>query len=493
MKLKQFIKENKTAIITVFLLGLITYGIKLITYGYSIDTEYFLSDKDAMLTSWIGIDRYGLVFIKQIIDLPYINIYMANFVGFILLFLSVILCMYNIESITKSKNKIANILLGALIITSPIIVMQFSFTLQCVEVNLGLLLLCLAFTLINKSFEHKNKQPFLILGSIICTTFAFSCYQSFAPLFITISAFFAMLFIHYKNEKGIRIILKYIAIFLVSFILYKVIDEIVLSITQIEKSSYLNNQILWKTKPFGKTVMNVIFGVSDTLTKNSDFHSIGLLLCIAEYIYIIFNKFDKKKWIFYISILTFIISPLLLNIYTGDIPTIRARMQFPFVLGFSVYFLYLWSDSKLEKKIRTIIFGIIIFSQIILSVKLFYTEYETFQQEKAFAVQIENDIMARNINDEKTKIFIGHFSSEGYGIVYKAETMGYTFFDYDKFGPTGSNDRIQAFLESLGYKEYNRPTQEQYDEAKKISEDMPVYPNEGSIKEEQDYVIIKIN
>ena len=84
MKIKQFIKDNKVTIITIFILGLIAYGIKLITYSYSIDTEFLLADREALLSSWIGISRYGLVFIKRIIDLPCINIYLANAVGFLL-------------------------------------------------------------------------------------------------------------------------------------------------------------------------------------------------------------------------------------------------------------------------------------------------------------------------------------------------------------------------------------------------------------------------
>lgn len=46
---------------------------------------------------------------------------------------------------------------------------------------------------------------------------------------------------------------------------------------------------------------------------------------------------------------------------------------------------------------------------------------------------------------------------------------------------------------SLGYEKYEVPTQEQYNEAKEISTNMPVYPQESSIKEEDDYVIMKIS
>lgn len=83
--IKTFIKDNILPIIIIIIMGLLTYGIKLITYSFSIDTEAFLTNREAVLQSWISISRYGLVFIKKIIDIPFINLYIANFVGFILL------------------------------------------------------------------------------------------------------------------------------------------------------------------------------------------------------------------------------------------------------------------------------------------------------------------------------------------------------------------------------------------------------------------------
>ena len=163
MKFKQFIKENKTAIITIFILGLITYGLKLVTYSFSIDTEYFLVGREQMLSSWLKIGRYGLVFIKRIIDFTSINLYLANFVSFIIFFFAVIVCLYNVAMITNKKSIAGSILLGGFIITSPIAVQQYNYTLQCVEVNLALLLVALVFTIINKQIINESKNIFLTI------------------------------------------------------------------------------------------------------------------------------------------------------------------------------------------------------------------------------------------------------------------------------------------------------------------------------------------
>ena len=177
----------------------------------------------------------------------------------------------------------------------------------------------------------------------------------------------------------------------------------------------------------------------------------------------------------------------------GNVPPIRARMEFSFVLALSVYFLYLHSKDDTIRKIYTIVFAMLIVSQTFVCVKLFYTDYETFKEEKAIAGELENAITLKNIPEEKTKIFIGNLSATMKKYMYKVETVGTTFFEHDSSLSTGSNKRIRDFLKSLGYKQYEPPTPEQYEEAKKIAEDMPKYPEEGSIREEKDYVIIKIN
>lgn len=222
-----------------------------------------------------------------------------------------------------------------------------------------------------------------------------------------------MLFIYYRKEDGIKVALKYIVIFLVSFTLYEVISNLILSIMNLEAADYLTKNIVWKNGHTFKNIVHLIFTIFKNLMENDDFQNLGLLLCFTELVYIILHKFEKKNWVFYISILVFMISPYLLAILIGNMPPMRARFQIPFVLGFSVYFIYLKHQKDLGKHIYLIIFGIIAFSQLVNCGKIFFTDYQTFKQEKIFATEIENSILERNIDDKKTKIFIGSFSASG--------------------------------------------------------------------------------
>lgn len=345
MKVKEFLKENVAPFVIILIFGLITYGIKLVTYTYSIDTESFLFNRTDLLNSWLTVSRYGLVFLKHIIDFANINLYLANFMGFLFLFLSIIVCIYNVSLLTNHKDKRIHALLGGLIITSPIIVEQFNFTLQCAEVAFAVLLVNLAFTIINRCLLHKDKY-FLLILPVIFLVIAFACYQSTVVLMIALSAFFAMLFFKEKDEKGLRVILHYIVLFVVSFLVYKIIDKMVMKVNHITSASYLSDQILWGKDSFGKVVMQVIRNIIDIVLARGMYHNLGLLICVVEFIYLICYQFQRKNWVLYISMMTFLMATFGLNIVLGGATAIRTQLPLPFIVALAVYFLFINTEHE---------------------------------------------------------------------------------------------------------------------------------------------------
>lgn len=488
--IKKFIKENLISIGIILLLGIVTYGIKLFTYSFSIDTEALLTNRDVLLHSWISISRFGLVFFKKIFDIAYINLYAANFIGFFLLFISSIVCIYNINMITNKNNKIANILLGGLIVTSPIIVEQFNFTLQCVEVSIALVLLNLAFTIINKSII-KNKIDFKIIFAIIFIVLAFGSYQAFVPLMITFSTFYILLFFKERNGSKLGIVLKYVIIFAIGIIVYKIVGDIFLQINNIKETRYLANQILWGTQRKLIIIKGIMINIIKILLGKARIHyNLGVIFCIIGFIPFLVKKFNIKNWIFYIAIIIFLISPFFLIIITGGEPVVRTMYPITFVTALGAYFLYMYYDSKIIKNIILVIFSCIIIYQMIISVLLFYTDYNAFKQQQELSNEIYKELKEKNIND-KPIIFVGYFSAKGREIILKGEVMGWTFFEWDRGAHLDSNDRIKGFLKVNGFN-YEFANKEQYEEAKIIANEMNSYPNEGYIREDNDYVIINL-
>lgn len=497
-KIRRFFSENKIAIITVFLLGIITYAIKLTKYSISIDTEYMINAPEALLTSWISIGRYGLVFFKRILNLVLVNIYITNIVAFLFLFISIIIWMYNIYKITNKNNKIGNILLGGIIITSPIIVEQFNFTLQCVEISLAMVLLSTAFTIINNWVNKKQKNILMLIPALAFIVLSFGCYQSFVPLYILFTTF-SFLLIYKIDEtitwkESIIMLLKYILIFIISFVIYKGIDALILKCLNISSTAYLNNQIFWGKEPKIETVKRIIRNVGETIVgiKNKQYNC-GMLICCIMFLIHTIKNFKLKNWILYIDIIMFILAPFMLTILLGGGTVVRTQTPLVFATAMGTYYLYTNINKKIFKNIIIVIFIGIIVYQAIISILLFYTDYNVYKQEVNLLNEIEEKIVKENLDSNKPIIYTGKYTATGEKIILKGETMGATFLEWDNAGIVGSNYRIGGLLETLGIK-HKSATVEQIAEAikKAIENNMPKYPDDNSIIELDEYIIVNL-
>ena len=95
-----FLKKNKLTVVLCWFFLLFSYGIKLFYYSISIDTESMLTFKEGVIYSWIGINRFGLVFTKELLKLILFNPFVANF--FMLLTAFLFLKAILVKKITKN-------------------------------------------------------------------------------------------------------------------------------------------------------------------------------------------------------------------------------------------------------------------------------------------------------------------------------------------------------------------------------------------------------
>ena len=84
-----------------------------------------------------------------------------------------------------------------IIITSPLIAEQFTFTMQIFEISLGYLLLILNFKLINEYIYNNKKWQLPII--VLILAFVFGIYQAFCLLYITLSVIYFI--VNINNKK----------------------------------------------------------------------------------------------------------------------------------------------------------------------------------------------------------------------------------------------------------------------------------------------------
>lgn len=89
---RMFFKKRIGAISLIILTTLLLYLPKLTNFSYSIDSERMANSPAEVLNSWIGIGRFGLVFLKRFFLLGIdLNPFFINATAYLLLATSAIL------------------------------------------------------------------------------------------------------------------------------------------------------------------------------------------------------------------------------------------------------------------------------------------------------------------------------------------------------------------------------------------------------------------
>jgi len=486
---KSFMKKNYIIIILIFIAGLLIYGFKLTHYSISIDTEVIINNYDAMMNSWLSIGRFSLIFIKWIFHLNPFNAMFATWTMIICFVLSVILLIYIFYKISKGKiNSIQMLLFGLMILTSPIFAEQFNFLLQSAEVAFTMILLNIGLYFFYKGIT-KNRLYFII--TIIFFAFCYGCYQAFVPL--SICLLMCIGFIRSEEDTEVKNNIKYfiitILIVICSLVLYQVISKLVLNYFQLETSSYLTDQILWFKDSKLTVLYNLIKYAGKVLIGYGNFYNLGygiaLLLIVM---YLIKNKINKKNISSIFYLLAIIISPFLLSLLTGQAETIRAQFALPFSIAFICCYLY--DQNIIKNKIKHTVLILLILSQFLITIQLFYSDYIRYQEDVLLAEQIMEKITPL-LTEEKRVVFLNTYSHDE-KLITKGETMGYSFFEWDKTTEIGVNGRVTGFLGTLGY-HLTYPTIEDVKKAKELELEMETWPNQDSILEYDNLIIIRLS
>ena len=287
-----------------------------------------------------------------------------------------------------------------------------------------------------------------------------------------------------------------IIIFIIAFVINTVITKIFFS-TGVE---YLEGQILWGKVPAKQCIRNILDHIKQVIKSESLFYTWGysasLIALIISFVKI--NKVVENKFVRGIYILAAIgmqLCPFLVTIYGGNIPAKRAQFILPFVVaanfGLSLIML---KDYTIKKIVAVICILSIIFNTSII-MRMQYTEDIRFQEDMRLASQIELKVEEEVGEINKPLAFIGTHDATLNNSCIRGELIGRSIFNFDSEALPhylNSSKRICNLLRIMGIN-FNNVTEEQMIEARMIALDMPSWPQKGSIKEENDYIIVKLS
>lgn len=163
------------------------------------------------MNSWLGLSRYSLVFFKYIFGLyDNINLRFFNIITYINVFIYSIMYLYFIKIDTKKDNITKDVLSILIVISSPVLLEQYNFTLQSPEVSFGMILMMISYITTYK-YLKDNKIIYSII-TIVLLTLTFGIYQAFVNLYL-LGVFISIYKI--KNNRKANIIKSIIFLLLV--------------------------------------------------------------------------------------------------------------------------------------------------------------------------------------------------------------------------------------------------------------------------------------
>lgn len=409
-------------------------------------------------------------------------------------------------------------------------------------VDLGYILLALSLLLFMESFENTGKkQVKYLLGSMLLLCTSVGCYESFLILYLT--GILVIIFLRGmagKEQMNRHMVWKLflgVCLAIGCIILRTVILKLVITVFSIPDFGNITvpKEATDSLKIFaGENWSSELFMLIKRYWLRY-FVNATLYFPIAEYVAsvalwgiasVVLTIKKKNGW-YLLLFAGMVIVPGSLTFMVGMAPLYRSCQFMPFFIAAAILLPYLIL-KKCRKKYGVVVFALsmlcLVWNQMYESNLLFYTDYLKYQHDKEELTTIATEIV-RKYNTGAKVIFTGRYQTpysliQDYYIFYASEEFqrisvltdwldphlkekyytpyGYSFageaqnsiieWGLYAFGYPGLE--LKHFLEMHGYSLQVETDKTLLEKAKSFAEQMPKWPEEGSIAEMDGYVVV---
>lgn len=513
--LRHYHQQIKIIILLVFLI----HGAKLYNGTIGIDTEDLIHLQGDFYGGWLITGRQGLVFLKGITDTLRFNPYLAGLLTLIGFACAVCVWLNILDrALGKESSLLAWSVCGALWISHPIMTEQFYFSLQSVEITVGMALLGLALGAIER--WNDTRKVWWLLGSIALTGLVFSFYQVFVPMYLMGTV--AIWLLESLREPGhwswqeMKDALWYVVVFLIAFALNMAITQAFFYST-----NYLSGQILWGKAGIRDVLIAMLKHIYKACTGSWSIYYngiFGVLGISALVLLVVLCRKQRCKGtsigyrVFWLVALC--ASPFLMTLVCGCEPVVRSQLILPMVTGILAYLCVNFLEAiraqedghHFSKSLGRVVFSLLLagigigaWGQLQVTARLYYTDACRYAQDVALGqdliVRIETAKAEAGEEAELPIVLLGRKPFEGNNACVEGEVIGRSFFDYDvEVEPRywWSSRRMLGFLHILG-KDYDLVSKEQMEAATRISTYMPQWPAQGCVRMEDGMIVVKLS
>ena len=507
--------KYKGVIMLTFFMTLICYANHAWSTNIGIDTEQYiigLYGKDWVLQ---GLGRFGCYYTTMLFNMGQFNPY-ANGLFFLVLFSSAVLVwIYVFNLINDGKKKYCYGIFSVILISHPLWVTQFYFSLQEAAIATGFFVQALAFILLFDVLlnNRTSTERWLELGmSVICAVWAFGTYQTFAGMHLAEAA--ACLLLLFENMRNVysekefhkifwRRAFAVVGHFLGSFFLYQAVCKIFHWGT----SNYL--QIRWGTESKREIIQKLWEDFRNILFGKEVYAGWIVLIAIIVIAILIGKEILGKDSLWmkleYIGLLFGnVICMVALNIVIGEVPADRARLTVAFSAAFLGMYVIHKSVQVAKSSIASmglvgcvgVVIGLSIICQIDRTQTLLYTDKICNEQQYEVGNDIVKNIQQLGGQDEDTVIIIGKWDAPLNNACLKQAPIGVSSFhwDYSKKKPTSGTRRAILYLNAAFGKNYQYEiSEEQRDILVEAAKDMPSYPEQGYVIQKDNIYVVKLS
>lgn len=532
---RNFIRENRLTPWICAGAAALSYGVTLSGLRIGVDSEYNMYNPDELLISWYSINRYSLVWLKNLFGMRMLNPFAENLMMIAVLTLCGIFASFMFYSVSGGSRSMKGFcaVFPLLLITHPCYVQQYLFTLQAFEVAVCMLS-CLAAAFCSARWACGGAWCFGVAG-VLLMAFGFGGYQALVPFYMAAAlGIYLVYFEFHENEKKgfyLKCALRHLAVFLAGYALYMLTGKMVTFYLfgPEFQGEYLEGQILWSSCSVQECIVFIKGYIRAVLLGENEFYP-GTFFPFAALFALrllwIWGRKRRREFVLYaLAALALAVSPFYLCFYQGGGILMRSQMSLPFAAAFFGASLLSFvsgflseqaagntegADSGTESGLRgkisaghmlkpaaflasavLVICGI---NQGTTSSRAVLTAQMTYEADRMTAMQIAEGLRRLGVSEAGTHIaMLGQYHPPlPQSVSIRRESVGYSIFEWDHQGPAGVSRRGAGFMRVHGLP-YEAATEEEFIKAKEYGASMPCWPSAGSMALMGDVVIVKFS
>lgn len=495
--MKEYCKQYQKPILLALVFSLVCFGFMLTNFTVTIDEETWLLGNEEsilwLLQGRVSIWLFDLLFTQG-----------GNFCPFLWDFCAVLL--WNISGIIfayalfgkRQVKQLYTFFFLAYYSSLPYVVGEIlSFSLFNLQIGLAMVAVAVAFIWTTKYWESKSKST--IIGIFLLLLYAFGTYQAMICVYVTAVVAYCLLQVldGHTDTLGKKIISSGIFCAFSAVVYYAIY---LLIGCFVGTAGYLtDNYSGWSSENLLLEVVKSIANVariSFAIPYKERYIYGGGVICFVTAAFVIYSiwRFFKAKSVkgklsvFFYSV-ALCVAPFSLYIVLATSMTHgRMLLALPFAGAVEIVLILEALERRRVQIASVIIAGLLLFFNARNMNLIFYYSYLTYEKDCDLAAMIMYDMKKQGIDyHTKSIAFIGMIEEDPLPI-QKIDALGSSIFAWDE----GNNTRMEDFIRTRGYT-IEAADAEKLQEAVQATDTMQTWPQENSIKELEDVIVVYLS